>query len=90
VRAATRVNIEQAPKKSMWDRPAILTGKAAVVGEASEKRSRRSHRGSDGSTHGHEQCATREVCGRGKNRQLRANGEPARASVGERRWRMGS
>ena len=39
---------------------------------------------------GHEQCATREVCDRGTERQLRANGEPVRASAGGRRWRMGS
>jgi hypothetical protein len=39
---------------------------------------------------GHGQCATREVCGRGVERHLHTNGEPARASTGNRRWRMGS
>jgi hypothetical protein len=39
---------------------------------------------------GHEQCATREVCDRGGERQLHANDEPVRASAGGRRWRMGS
>jgi hypothetical protein len=39
---------------------------------------------------GHERCATREVCGRDEERHLHANGEPVRASTGDRRWRMGS
>jgi len=37
-------------------------GKAAVAGEVSEMRSRRSHRGSGDSTCGENRNATREVC----------------------------
>jgi hypothetical protein len=33
----------------------------------------------------HEQCATREVCDRGTERQLGINDEPVRASDGGRR-----
>ncbi len=71
-------------------RPAAITGKVAVVGEASETRSRRSTGVVMAARTGHERCATREVCDRGGERQLHANGEPARASAGGRRWRMGS
>jgi hypothetical protein len=39
---------------------------------------------------GHEQCATRKICDRSKEWQLRANGEPERAGAGGCRWRMGS
>jgi hypothetical protein len=52
VRAATRVNTEQASKCRCGSRPAIKTGKAVVSREASEESTPRSHRGSGGSTHG--------------------------------------
>ncbi len=40
VRAATRVNIEQASNSQCGSRPAIITGKTAVAGEANEMGSR--------------------------------------------------
>jgi hypothetical protein len=38
---------------------------------------------------GYGQCATREVCDRGEEWQLTANGDPVRDSAGGCRWRMG-
>src|SRR5271154_3805100 len=71
--------------------PTAISGKVAVVGEASEIRSRRFHRGNDGSTRGNmngaQQGKSAIVVG---SVQFHANGEPVRASAGGRRWRMGS
>ncbi len=52
MRAATRVNAEQASKLVMRKRPAMNTGKAAIGREASDKRTGRLRRGIGGGTHG--------------------------------------
>lgn len=63
MRAATRVNTEQASKCRCGSRLAIITRKAAVEGQASETRIHRSNRGSGGSTHGNDQ-----LCNKGSPR----------------------
>ena len=52
--ANARITMDQSrPRKvQRGNRPAIITGKADVLGEASEVRTQGSHRGSGGSTHG--------------------------------------
>lgn len=45
---AAIANAVQAPKGLMWKRPGHKTGKAAIVGEASEEGTRGFHRGSGG------------------------------------------
>jgi len=49
LQAVTRVNTEQASKCRCGSRLALITRKAVVVGEVSETRIRRFHRGNGGS-----------------------------------------
>jgi hypothetical protein len=81
------MNTEQASKQTMWEPTRQATGKADGVGEVSETRTRRSHRGSGGSTY-----ETWSVGNKGSllRRKVRpSNDDPARGSVGGNRWRMG-
>src|SRR5689334_8741560 len=79
------------PRKGQWgSRPVVLPGKAAVVGQASEIRTRRFLRGRGGSTHGREPVRNKGSLSRRPRRASRlVNGEPARAGAGRGRWRRG-
>ena len=53
MRAATRVNAEQASKRLMWKRrPVFTVGKAAIGREERDTGTVRFHRGIGGGTHG--------------------------------------
>ena len=90
MRAATRVNAEQAPKRSMC-RPTRLQlrGRLIRLGEMSEDDARSLHRGTGGSTYTRKAHATREAPERGQVRNDRIcpdarEGEAGRSGVAER------
>ena len=90
MRAATRVNAEQAPKRSMC-RPTRLQlrGRLIRLGEMSEDHAQSLHRGTGGSTYTRKAHATREAPERGqvRNRQDQPDareGEAGRCGVAER------
>src|ERR1700722_15242073 len=86
VRAATRVNAEQAPKRSMC-RPTRLQlrGRLIRLGEMSEDDAQPLHRGTGGSTYTRKASATREApAWSGMTNQT-----PARDGLGGVGWRRG-
>ena len=86
MRAATRVNAEQAPKRSMC-RPTRLQlrGRLIRLGEMSEDHAQSLHRGTGGSTYTRKAHATREDPERGQVRDDRINRTPARGEAGRYR-----
>src|SRR5208283_4674938 len=91
VRAATRVNAEQAPKRSMC-RPTRLQlrGRLIRLGEMSEDDAQSLHRGTGGSTYTRKAHATREAPKRGQVMNDRINRAPVRERPGALGWRRGS
>ena len=61
VRAATRVNAEQASKTTRQADPTMLSGKAGTLGEMTDDDAQPLHRGSGGSTYTRKARATREA-----------------------------
>ena len=89
MRAATRVNAEQAPKRSMC-RPTRLQlrGRLIRLGEMSEDDAQSLHRGTGGSTYTRKARATREAPKRGRSGMTdqpdAREGQAGRSGVAER------
>ena len=81
MRAATRVNTEQASKRRCGCRLAIITRKADGGAQASAICRHRVHRGSGGSTHGKRSIVQQGKSAAVPGRQL-GNGDPVRGGVG--------
>ena len=87
MRAATRVNAEQASKREDAEADPIATsGKAAIGREESEESTGRFRRGSGGSTHGRWE---RQQHGKPCRWRACVNWNPARGRAGPAGWRTG-
>ena len=89
MRAATRVNTEQASKEPISEPTRRNNGGGRATGEAGEIRSRGSYRGNGGSTHGTWTVRNKGSLSPRKRRRAESNDQSVRTSVGGFRWRMG-